>query len=239
MGDPLGAMALPENATENDIIREIDKLVKRKWVQSKTYTPDDFVVFSSKEIAPAILESPLFIKNVLYVDNLYRTLSKVQYYDISKRIEDEISQWDDDGGLCIYLSVVMYWLFFFDKLCKKENMNLVQGFVRYPPSPFAKMFNPSDTLLTSFHSWLSVNDCVIDLSIRQEAGFFDFKNSSPIILGKLPEDLIMKGIKEPENTVLVYTAKILNKYNMDFTDWLKEHVTESYNVITKYYGENQ
>lgn len=221
----LGRIEIPPEATEDDIVKGIDEIVKKNWIQSKEYKKELFTTFSSKPLPQALLKNELFRKNIFYIDSLYRAVDNFCYSEFldNKEVINEACYWNDKGGFCIYLSVLLYGLLIYDGLCSEEDIHLVQGYTQYKPNGvISQMFNV-DTI-TNFHAWLSIKDSVVDISIRQERGYYEFKQGEEIILGEIPEGIKFSGVKETKETVCRYFSKIIDRSNKkNFTLWIKNH----------------
>jgi len=74
-----------------------------------------------------------------------------------------------------------------------------------------------------FHTWVTLNDAIIDVSIKQQYPFFDFKGK-PFVFGEIPKGLIYMGWEESTETINRYTSEITEFSKMTLTDWLKHHL---------------
>lgn len=209
--------------SSEEIIAKINDIVKDNWISSYNYSIHNAIEFKSQMIPNQTYEDTHFKISCLYVNLLFNSL--LQDIDLfeDKTILKEVSDWDENGGLCIYLSVVLYTLLIEFKVCNRNNLRLIQGFTKYTPThPIFTLISNSATMI-NFHSWLSYKGSVLDFSIGQEEKNINVLKES-FIIGKITEEIEYKGFKENHKTVEKYIEMYARRLNMSSSEWKLNHM---------------
>lgn len=74
---------------------------------------------------------------------------------------------------------------------------------------------------------------LLDLSIIQEEGMFDFP-SMPIIIEEIPHGMELTGWQEGKDTVKKYAHQIAQEQNMKYYEWIYYHKLQVNKMILKY-----
>lgn len=216
-----------EDISPVETIKHINEIVKENWISSYPYSSSRSIEFSSKPLPEDFLNDDSFRVHSLYMNSLYQSLSR-EISDIDdKNIIEEVTYWNDKGGLCIYLSVLLYSLLMDMKLCNRNNLRFIQGYSQYQPTNPIFSLISDNTTITNFHSWISYKDSVLDFSVGQEKSMLDIGNTE-YILGNIPKAILMIGFKESHETVGSYIHKFSSRINLSEKEWLSSHRLNSY-----------
>ncbi|BFH15222.1 hypothetical protein J6TS7_34080 [Paenibacillus dendritiformis] len=74
---------------------------------------------------------------------------------------------------------------------------------------------------------------MIDISIGQEAHFFDFKRA-PWIIGKVPNGMSLVSYREDRKTVKEYGRLIARQSGLVYLDWIKKHDLEASSLFLNF-----
>lgn len=72
------------------------------------------------------------------------------------------------------------------------------------------------------HVWLELRGAILDIAIKQEEQFFEFKEK-PFITGKVPEGLELIGYREVTKTAKDYARTAAKSNGMKYNDWIAMH----------------
>jgi hypothetical protein len=214
-----------ETLSLQDEINHVMNTVKDRWFYSYPYTLSSVVEFAPKE-ATTLQNQEMFKVHALYLNMLYRSLTKEDSIIKNEEIIKEVSYWDSKGGLCIYMSVVMYSLLLEDKIANRNDLRYIQGFTTYQSTdPFWQLVSVNTKML-NFHAWLSYKGSVLDFSIGQERGNINLGDKDYLI-GDIPEGMKMIGFKESHKTVQKYVKLFADNRKMNEKEWVLEHKLQS------------
>jgi hypothetical protein len=221
--DIFGMVSFKDNGDEYQMSKLTYEMIKKNWITSYDYREVCPIVFVSREIPKEFINSTMVSKNISYVFALFESIMQKNTLSSDEFLQKEINTWDSKGGLCVYLSVLLYCLLIDDKVCTKEKLKLTQGYYRHTveENTFQSLIYGKFT--QGFHVWLNYDGFVIDSSIGQEVeNGFNFKGF-PYIIGKIPEGLELVGHNENWNTVKTYLHRISKESNMKPREWIVNH----------------
>jgi hypothetical protein len=211
------------DSTDEAMLEKIIERYNNDWLVGFNYSKATPIYFAGMDLDESIKRNPFFQKNIYYIMHLYEYTS---YQDQGEKLPDfakkEMTHWEQIGGQCIYLSALMYCLLVHDKVVHETEINLCQGLYKHKcreDNPLGMLFGEEHKGL---HCWLEVKDAIIDVSIRQEEAFFDFKGS-PLVIGKLPEGLSFIGFRETRKTAKDYGRKIAKENGHKYQEWIAAH----------------
>ncbi|WCK57388.1 hypothetical protein PP175_25310 (plasmid) [Aneurinibacillus sp. Ricciae_BoGa-3] len=199
--------------------------LKKNW-NSQIKLVDGFEYFKGDQIPLVVLTHPEFIKIILYISQLYCAVLNGYKQDyptnISKAIREEGSYYEQEGKLCVYLSVLTYCLLLHHNVTTDKSMRYVQGYYWHKTESHDPLVYLMGNEHAGTHAWICVDKAVIDMSIRQQELFFDFE-SKPYILGKVPDKLWLKGFSEPKKTINKYVDQFSKRLNCSSEEWVEQH----------------
>lgn len=194
---------------------------KKHWF-SDVKNPTDFIVFQGDDLPkPAILH-PRFTEIVFYVSELFENANPYGYQSIPKDIIDEVYHFEQNGQLCVFLTVLNYILFLEYEIADERSMRYVQGYYYHEARTDNWIVSMMGKAHVGSHAWLQLGKGVVDLSIKQEELFFAFEGY-PAILGKVPEGMHLKGFSEPKKTVNKYIELFAKRRKMTPKEWIAYH----------------
>jgi hypothetical protein len=215
-----------------DLKNHSHKMFKGRW--KTAFTPSmELKEFNSGEIEEEFRIHPAFAKNVPYTLGAFSEVATNIRVD-ENLPHDEVNKWDRKGGLCIYLSVLLYWLLRENGIPEKD-VKLCQGFYKHNlRKDFPEMLigGPFGRIQTGIHSWITYQGNIIDVTIGQQESVFDFEGS-PYVMGEIPEGLHYYGWEEPEQIAKDYARMIARENGQNFFKWIEEHNMKSYRYIDK------
>lgn len=217
-----------------DKIDHVQETISTNWLQSYHYDKENAMKFQTTSIPP-VKETELFRIYLSYMTLLFEELIERQSKFITNpTIKEELSHWDKEGGLCIYMSVLLYGLLKKDDVLASEDLKLVQGYNSYRSNNplFEALFGCNHTQLLNFHVWLSYRGAVIDISVAQERVSYQF-GDTPYILGEIPDGFEMVGFLEDEETIKKYMEKFSSRIGMSVDEWLLHHKAHGLTSVRK------
>lgn len=197
---------------------------KDNWKTSSDYQISDPKTFKGAPLPEELRKNVHFKSGIYYISFLYEIVSAYRKHDplIPDSIIKELFWWEKRGGQCIYLSALLYALFLEGRVAKEQDMQFCQGVHMHKcreDNPIGLMMGKEHAGL---HAWITVKDAVIDISIRQEELFFDFKGT-PIVAGEAPEGLNYYGFVETKDVAKGYCRDSAKEAGTYYLDWIKEH----------------
>lgn len=221
--------------TFEDKIQHARTTVEKKWIYSYPYTASSAIEFKSMPFPSILNNNPMFQIHIAYLMTMFYSVLFNKNILGNSQVEKEIRYWDSEGGLCIYMSVVLHTLLLEDKICNKNDLRLIQGYNNYiSTNPIMKLFGGNhETNILNFHSWLSYKNHVLDLSIKQEGDFLDI-GQKEFIMGDIPSGLAYVGWKESHQTVQNYMKKFAEHLNLEVNDWITMHRLTSVETALQY-----
>lgn len=220
------AHAIEGNNIE-DILPFIIKNWEEKWITGYDYKRATPEVFNGAAFPFDPLDRAELIRCFLYVEKIFAESYEGDPHTLPELARQEVARSERAGGLCIYLSVLLHCLLMESKIAGPEEIRLVQGYHSHElrkdfPFEWGKWHS-------GLHSWLVWGDIVLDVSIRQEEQFFDFKGR-PYILGKVPDGLDLVGFREPKKTPMKYARRYAKESGLQLDAWIRQHVMASCDV---------
>jgi hypothetical protein len=194
------------------------------------YTKRDPIIFKTNPLPEkALKERKKLMIYIGHILNTYETLFTDDYSHLDDWIKDEVIQWEKEGIICVFMSVLLYNLLVDEGIFNRHELNLVQGFYIH-----GSKGSRADTLFDSLgvgglwenhaglHAFLSARGSVIDTTINQERDFFDF-GDKPFVVSDIPEGLTLGGQIEDTKTIRKYTKMFARFSGMEVDEWIKEH----------------
>jgi hypothetical protein len=220
---------LSNDLSDESIANFVAKTYSERWYSSFPYLENDPVYFESKNIEEKILNNAQFVAFCLYLSFLTEKMLNYKWNEIEEWPRNEIKEWDKKGGLCIYLSVLHYCLLMESRIIPEKRLGLVQGFYSHPTHGIMSIFD-NMKIQSGLHAFITVNNCVVDFSIKQEACVFNFKNGNEFIMGDIPEDMTLGGWIEGKVLAKKYAREIARSSGMNYLDWIEKHMIYAYDV---------
>lgn len=217
---------------ETEILKIVAEKIKREGFSSRNYEKEKPILQASKPLPGNIYKNYLLQKNLTYLYNLYLSLENEDSYLKNKMVIEEARYYDEKGILCVYFSVILYCLLLKDKLATKDELKLMIGYIHYHTHNlfYNELLNIQE--ITGFHSWLTYQGSVLDVSIIQEHTTFDFTNG--YIVGQIPDGLEMYGIGEGWATVERYARKFARRMGLKVKQWIQYHTIISFETFRNY-----
>lgn len=215
--------------------KKVIRYLKDEW-DSKLRNEKELFTYKGKPLVPETMKNPNFIKVVIYIGELFRSCEYNNRSELlpqfDERIRKELIHWESEGQLCLHLTILSYFLFEEFGLFTDKEMKLVQGYYFHE----ARRDNPLAVAIgnihVGIHSWLSVKGSVIDLTIAQEREFFDFKGMD-VILGEVPEGMLLKGFQEPRKIAQRHLLRYANYIGLTPKEYLSLHKEECSSLFAK------
>lgn len=205
----------------------VKSMYKEKFITSFDYESKEMERFYGVKPNESLLKNIDFISNLSYIGFLFEIIGEWSFAktDLPKPLANELLEWEQDGGQCIYLSFLLYALLRHDGI-SDSNITYCQGMYWHKcreDNPMAKVFGENHSGL---HAWLEVKGAIVDISIGQEEEFFDFRGPA-IVLGELPSGLDYYGFREAKSTPKEYARKAARKMGKTYVEWVSTHKREA------------
>ncbi|MEK5183295.1 hypothetical protein [Paenibacillus sp. FSL P4-0288] len=202
--------------TEEDILKHTIRGFKEKWNVGYEYAPENLVTFvGSKILVEQQHEIIIFLYYIQYLYKYADDPDEARYLDANTK--NELLRYQKDGGLCIHLSIVLYFLLLKYSTIKKSNLAYCQGFYRIRFIEADDIINHLSNEKSGLHAWLELDNAIIDISINQIS-----VNQVPI-LGVIPENVELKGFRETHECAKVYAKQMANYLGLKRKKWIANH----------------
>lgn len=210
-------MSTNENVNEFDAIDYVSKNFDNSYHTSYDYKNIEPVLMKSKPLKKYFYKDKHFVSAVTIAEFLMQIsmYGGNEKYDLIEPIKKQLLEFDRRGQLCCYISIVLYSL-----LKRRYDVQYYQGLYYHKARADYPDFLPWGNIHAGAHAFITVDGSIIDVSIRQEEMFFDFKGKTSI-LGNIPEGMKLYGWKENIVTVSKYINDILKFSNMTLKEWIK------------------
>lgn len=214
---------------EDNVEEKVLTFFEEKW---KTTFRDNHKTLKkfkgSKYDSSYLLKQPLVYHFTMYIRDIYYYITHVNTIgEIPKHVKNEIAEYERKGGQCIYLSVLLYNMLH-RKGIGNGSLKYCQGYYSHR----CREDNPLGRLLGEYHmglhAWVELNHSVIDISIKQEDTFFDFKDEE-FIFGEVPEGLRFIGYEETHIVAKEYARDIAKFSEMNYFEWIDSHIQAAIN----------
>lgn len=215
---------------------DVYDIIKSKFIAGFDYTLEPATRFLGDKLPAEFVHESKLAKLEMCVTYIMHLFSAVKDWDFSEIGDDvikaEVKRWETKGGQCIYFSVLLHMLLVEEGVVPADRLSLVQGWYEHDidvnyAGLLAQMMGHRHF---GMHCWLTLDDAVIDVSIRQEERFFEFKGGGPLIVGEVPDGLEMRGWVESSKTIDRYMKRFAIKCEMDLNRWKLMHRKEAVRV---------
>lgn len=192
--------------------------------------------FKGGELDKDIKGSNEFMSAIYYVGMIYDSIRN-NNFEILLHFMDEVPELkeynsflggeaaraEQSGEICIYCSIVLYSLI--KKGCPqaRHKLKYCQGLFRHQLREDFPSFIPFNKCQLGLHSWITVGDAVVDLTIGQNDYFFDFGETMPYVVGKCHEGMELIGHEELDAVVEKYKKKYAKAAGKDVELWILAH----------------
>jgi len=217
---------LDKNCNREDIIRLIDISFER-FNKSYHYETGREIESKSKALPEKFINNKTFMQHIHYGQTLALSYLNDNFNELDTKLKNEITAAEEEGGLCIYVSIVLYCLLIESRLVNIKDIDYMQGYYKHELRKDFPLFIPFGKNHLGLHSFLKVKGSTIDVCIvPQEQMFFDFGDED-IILGNIPDGLELIGFKESFGTVMEYVKKYTEKADLTYNQWIRYHQLNS------------
>ncbi len=215
--------------------QNVEKMIvgfKEKWRTGYEYNSNHLVLFRGAKV-PAEIQTELYMC-LFYMGYLYKLADRLDQnvLNLDETLMRQVNNYQNKGGLCIYLSVVLYWIL-------RKHTNINKKLLHYCQGLYRITFEELDDILLhgpgrdGLHAWLEINKSIVDISIKQIEAFYDFKGA-PIILGEVPADLELIGFRETHECVKAYAKQLANEVGLNRKEWIKQHYKNAVRVFIEH-----
>ncbi|AEA19379.1 hypothetical protein P9Z99_34360 [Bacillus thuringiensis] len=129
-------ISLKINNTQNPhnvAIKNISSVFKKEWLTSYDYQKQKPIHYQSQQ-APGHLFTSQTIKPILYLTKLTHAALYEDHNLVSSFLKKgdtawkEVLKYNQNGGLCIYASVLLYYLLLESNEISKNRLSFMQGY---------------------------------------------------------------------------------------------------------------
>lgn len=212
MSDKLNVKTYEKNTTD---------YFKKHWF-SDIKNSSDLVFFQGDALPSQVVSHSKFLPIIRYIAELFENANPYGEGHTPKDTVDEVYHFEQNGQLCVYLSVLNYILFMEYGIADEKSMKYVQGYYHHESRKDNWMVSMLGKEHVGSHAWLLINKGIVDISIKQEEMFFKFEGY-PAILGEVPAGLLLKGFTEPKKTVNKYVEQFAKRRKLTKEAWIAYH----------------
>ncbi len=206
----------------NDLIDKFNK----EWRTGYRYNPNDLKTFESKDCTH-LPDLQITKSSLLYVQSLVkmaiRHLSPSDFPTLFREESiayDEVTDWNDRGGLCIYASVLLYYLLR-EEGYGNNQVKYVQGyFTHETQTQIAQLFYKD---IAGLHSFITWKGYVLDPSILQLEDYYGTDQNNLFTIGEFAPGTQYFGWEEEKTTPYQYAKRMAKKQGLSLEDWINYH----------------
>ncbi|MGU9545647.1 hypothetical protein [Bacillus cereus] len=213
----------------NEAIKNISAVFKKKWITSYDYTKQNILHYQSKKV-PGQLFTNQTIKPILYLTKLTHAALYEDHNLVSSFLTKEDVAWketlkyNEKGGLCIYASVLLYYLLLKTNEVSKNKLSFMQGFYHHEFHKNHFLNNIYQNGAFGLHSYILFDGYLIDTTIHQIAfNYYPGEHTEFSFIGETTAGINLYGFKETNKIVHKYAKKIARESNMTIEEWIEYH----------------
>ncbi|ETE91813.1 TPA: hypothetical protein ACR3Z0_005632 [Bacillus thuringiensis] len=213
----------------NEAIKNISTVFKKKWITSYDYTKQNILHYQSKKV-PGQLFTNQTIKPILYLTKLTHAALYEDHNLVSSFLTKEDVAWketlkyNEKGGLCIYASVLLYYLLLKTNEVSKNKLSFMQGFYHHEFHKNHFLNNIYQNGAFGLHSYILFDGYLIDTTIHQIAfNYYPGEHTEFSFIGETTAGINLYGFKETNKIVHKYAKKIARESNMTIEEWIEYH----------------
>lgn len=230
-------LTITDDQTDESLINFTTDVYNKIWHTSHDYRITEPVYFESKKISNKIMLDAQFMAIAIYISFLTDKMLEFDFTAIEQFTGTEILEWDKKGGLCIYLSVLHYCLLLETRIVKEEDLKFIQGFYSHPSHGIMSIFANCITQ-SGLHAFITVENAIVDFSIKQEACVFNFEDGNEFIMGRIPYEMMLGGWIEGKQIAKKYAREIAKVSGINYFEWIDKHMIYAYEIGLKELREN-
>lgn len=233
--DIIGAKAMSDEATVEEIASYVKEKFETCWRCGYTYEVDAVRRYTGGPMPKPRTSGHTLPVVEAYCSEASRVFLGQTSLPIPELLRQETLHWENEGGICIYISVLAYCLFLEFGIFSPEDMHLIQGLYRYRlRADWPSEFIPFGNIHAGTHAFLSVRDAVVDFSLMVSEGqTFDFGETEiPFVAGEVPELMGLYGWPEELRTVKEYARQFAKQSGMVYVDWIRHHKQDALQMIS-------
>lgn len=234
-------ISLKINKTQNPhgvAVKNISSVFKKEWLTSYDYKKQKPIHYQSQQ-APEHLFNAQTIKPILYLTKLTHAALYEDHNLVSPFLKKEDTAWkevlkyNENGGLCIYASVLLYYLLLESNEISKNKLSFMQGYYHHEFPDQHLLKNTYQNGAFGLHSYILFEDYVIDTTIHQVAfNFYPGEHKEFNFIGETTGGINLYGFKETNKTVHKYAKKIARNSNMTTEEWIEYHQSKMNEYIS-------
>jgi hypothetical protein len=182
------------------------------------------VKIKSERLRQSDVDNREFELAVMYADKLFRYIHmREEKYELfmNEKLMNQLIHYDGEGGMCIYLSVVLYCLLYKAGYSEK-SLGYWQGYYSAPMTqPVYKMLTKME-MTKGIHAFLTLDGTLIDMTIGQIEDRYVFEGHY-FILGQELEGVEHFGFRETHDIVKEYARNFAKEVSMTYYEWVNAH----------------
>ncbi|MEB9506423.1 hypothetical protein P4J13_21045 [Bacillus anthracis] len=215
----------------NIVIKNISSVFKKKWLTSYDYKKQKPIHYQSQQ-APGHLFTAQTIKPVLYLTKLTHAALYEDHNLVASFLKKDDFAWKEvlkhnkNGGLCIYASVLLYYLLLASNEISKNKLSFMQGYYHHEFHDQHILKNMHQNGLFGLHSYILFDGYIIDTTIHQIAfDFYPGEHREFNFIGETTGGINLYGFKETNKTVHKYAKRFARESNMTVEEWIDYHTS--------------
>ncbi|WCF11494.1 hypothetical protein NDS46_31550 (plasmid) [Paenibacillus thiaminolyticus] len=202
---------------------------RKNWF-SEVKKASEFRIYKGDKLDKKISHHPKFLSIITYISEAFEIVSGNRKGD--PPLLGEVSRYEQEGKLCVYLSILTYTLLMHHGITNDREMKYVQGYYHHKNEATNWIAGLLGNEHVGSHAWITIGKAVIDISIKQEENFFQF-DGYPAILGEVPPRMLLKGFSEPKKTVNKYVEHFAKQRKLSIDEWIAYHNQQMENLLKK------
>ncbi|MGH0589655.1 hypothetical protein ACQVQY_26980 [Bacillus mycoides] len=212
-----------------EAIKTISSTFKKEWLTSYDYKKEKPLHYQSQK-APGQLFTRKTIKPILYLTRLTHSALYEDHNLVSSFLKKDDVAWketlkyNEKGGLCIYASVLLYYLLLKTNEVSKNKLSFMQGFYHHEFHEKHLFKNMYQNGAFGLHSYILFDGYLIDTTIHQIAfNFYPGEHKEFSFIGETTAGINLYGFKETNKIIHKYAKKIARESNMTTEEWIEYH----------------
>ncbi|MCT4567992.1 hypothetical protein [Bacillus thuringiensis] len=126
--------------------------------------------------------------------------------------------------MCIYASVLLYYLLLKTNEVSKNKLSFMQGFYHHEFHKNHFLNNIYQNGAFGLHSYILFDGYLIDTTIHQIAfNYYPGEHTEFSFIGETTAGINLYGFKETNKIVHKYAKKIARESNMTIEEWIEYH----------------
>lgn len=227
----------------SEAVKKVYSVFKKEWLTSYDYKTQKPLYYQSQK-APGQLFNAQTIQPILYLTKLSHAALYEDHNLVSSFLGKDSLAWkealkyNEKGGLCIYVSILFYYLLLETNEIPKNKLSFMQGYYHHEFHDQHIYKNMYQQGAFGLHSYILFDEYVIDTTIHQIAfNFYPTEHREFNFIEETTGNIDLYGFKETHKTVHKYAKKFARVFNMTTEEWIEYHKSTMNDYISSQFTE--